>query len=96
MEAHEDSDDGTAPSDGAVRKESSAARGNGLLDEQSIHIILTMIEAMLYLNDEALALYQASTMGISSQDATQSQAQKEATAFAVQQFDQGDAADHQE
>lgn len=81
---NDESDDGTAPSNRAVRDRSSApTRGGGLLDEQSVHIVVAMIETMLYLNDEALSLFQASSAGQSSQASPQDIAQKESPSAGV-------------
>ena len=48
------------------------------MDEESVHIILTMIETMLYLNEEAQALYQLNVDGAWSHGGAQGEAQHEA------------------
>lgn len=81
---NDESDDGTAPSNRAVRDQGLApTAGRSLLDDQSVHIILTMIEAMLYLNEEALSLFQGRTLGSSSQESSPSIAQQESRSTAT-------------
>ena len=93
---NDESDDGTAPSNRAVRDQSLGPRGRNILDEESIHIILTMIETMLYLNEEALALFQGSSMGQSSQESSQNAAQKESpSAVIAGQLGWKDSPDHE-
>ena len=94
---NDESDDGTAPSNRAVRDQSLAPpRGRNILDEESNHIILTMIETMLYLNEEALALFQGSSMGQSSQESSQNAAQKESpSAVIAGQLGWKDSPDHE-
>ena len=81
MQSSHDEDLGgsTGPSHRAVRSEDEVAGGGrSLLDEESVHIILTMIETMLYLNEEAQALYQLNVDGAWSHGGAQGEAQHEA------------------